>query len=160
MNPTTLGMVQGFLLAFQQLNAGLDHAPTYALDEVPRRGDPAGSVAAYLTSSVESGGSTWQVELQPLGEGVEALRPFLVRWLFDEHLGLPAGHEPEIWQVKQENCVNTLLSLLNDLLGGQPPRVWKVEARPPDDTFYDLVWDDLLLEGGTGLFLLHLGMSD
>jgi hypothetical protein len=160
MNSTTLDLVQGFLLAFQQLNAGLDHAPTYALGEVPSRGDPARSVAAYLGSSPEPGGGTWHVEVQPLAEGMEALRPLLVRWLFDNHLGLPAGHEPEIWQAKQENCVNTLLSLLQDLCGGQPPRVWKVEARPPEGTFYDLVWDDFLLESGDRLFLLHLGMSD
>ena len=149
MNATTIGLVQGFLLAFQQLNAGLDHAPTYALGEVPIRGDPATSVAEYLGTSAEPG---WQVELRSLGEGLEGLRPLL----FDQHLNLPAGHEPELWQVKQENCVNTLLSLLND----QPPQVWKVEARPPDGTFYDLVWDDFLLECGDRLFLLHLGMSD
>jgi hypothetical protein len=91
-----------------------------------------------------------------LGEGVEGLRPLLLHWLFDQHLGVPAEHDAEIWQVKQENCVNTLLSLLND----QPHRVWMVEARPPDGTFYDLVWDDFLLECGDRLFLLHLGMSD
>jgi hypothetical protein len=123
---------------------------------IPRGGDPATSVAAYLGSSAEPGGNTWQVELQPLGKGVDALRPLLLHWLFDQHLGVPAGHEAEIWEAKQQNCVNTLLSLLN----GQPHRVWKVEARPPDGTFYDLVWDDFLLERGNRLFLLHLGMSD
>jgi hypothetical protein len=35
-----------------------------------------------------------------------------------------------------------------------------VDAHPTDGGFYELVWDDLLLERGEELLLLHLGMSD
>ncbi len=155
-----LGKTQGFLLAFEHLNAGLNYAPSYDLEAVPRQGDLASSVRAHFCSYPGSGPGSWAVDLRPLDDGLEALRPVLLRWLFGEHLGLPAGHEPAIWSSKQENCVNKLLSLLKDLAGGAQVRVWNVDARPTDGGFYELVWDDLLLESGEKLLLLHLGMSD
>jgi hypothetical protein len=155
-----LGKIRGFLLAFQHLNAGLNHAPSYDLEAVPWRGDPTTSVRDHFCSYPGSGPGSWAVDLQPFEGGAEGLKPLLLRWLFDEHLGVPRGQEPAIWQGKQENCVNELLSLLNELFGGQQPRVWKVDAQPTDGRFYELVWDGVLFEKEQQLFLLHLGMSD
>ena len=49
--------------------------------------------------------------------------------------------------------------MLTGLFGGQVPRVWKVDALPPDGGCYELVWDDVVLERGEEVLLLHLGMS-
>ena len=160
MDAFTLGKLKGFLRAFEHLNIGMDHAPSYDLEPVPWKGGLAASVQAHFCSYPGSQEGSCEVRIRPAEVGVDVLGPLLRRWLFDKHFGMPAGNDANLWQFKKEACVQEFLDTLTGVFGGQAPRVRKVDAHPSDGGFYELVWDDVLLENGEELLLLHLGMSD
>jgi hypothetical protein len=160
MDQRTLGRLQGFLRAFEHLNVGMDHAPSYDVEVVPWKGGLTASVRAHFCSYPGSQEASWEVSILPAEEGMDVLGPLLQRWLFDRRFGVPAGNDANLGQFKKDACVQEFLDLLTGLFVGHAPRVWKVDARPTGGGFYELVWDDVLLENGEELLLLHLGMSD
>ena len=52
--------------------------------------------------------------------------------------------------------VATVLKTLT--LGLQPTAVWQVKIEPTG--FYEIYWDDFAIQGESGWYLLHFGMSD
>ncbi len=160
MDQLLVGKLQGFLLAIAHLNVGPDHGPSYDVEAVAWKGDLLTSVRGHFCSYSGSTDDAWAVSMRPVEEGTEALSPLLHRWLFDRHLGAPEGNDAELWRSKMDACVREFLDMLTGLFGGRPPRAWKVDARPTDGSFYELVWDDIVLESGEQILLLHVGMSD
>lgn len=162
-----LAQVQGYLAAFEALNGGADHVPTYALDPVPVAGEE--DLTAALERHVARD-TNYALTLVPVREWEPALRGALPGWLFSR-----AGHARGLGAylaahdarpALESACVNRLLDLLRALLGASGVRAWELRIAPRDgsrlEPWYEASWADYVLwrDGHTHAFLLHLGISD
>jgi hypothetical protein len=151
-NPAlALGEFRGLLAAFAWANHKCDHACTFTVEELPTGADVHEALARYF------GESASKVSATPLGDWHAAVGEALQRWLFQfGDLVKPQA----VCALTDERCQREMVGTILDAFraGLQPLEVWRVEIEPRG--FYECAWDDFAVRGASGLFLLHLGVSD
>ena len=151
MDQSDCGVVQGFLVAFEVLNTGMNHGSTFRFEGVTRVGDAQSSLSKHLQPN-----ENYEISSRPLEHWRKELTAELSRWFFALLL-LPEGLE-------QESISQTFLRILDRALGEKITAVWKVEIEATDGRglrpWYEATWSDFLFQLEGKLFLLHFGVSD
>jgi hypothetical protein len=146
-----LGELRGMLAALAWANTAADHGCTFTVEDLPATAD--------LLSALRQHFGEWAggVSVNPIGDWHEAVSAALHRWLFQ----FPDLIRPQKWcaladREFQRKVVEAVLAAFT--AGLQPRGVWRVEVEPR--AHYACAWDDFAVEGETGRFLVHLGVSD
>jgi hypothetical protein len=151
-NPTlALGELRGLLAAFAWANQKCDHACTFSVEELPDGGNVHESLVRYF------GDTASEVTAVEVGNWHAVVCDALQRWLFlFRDLVKPKAVCALTDSRSQREMVGTVLDAF--ILGLQPLEVWRVEI--VERGFYECAWDDFAVRGSSGLYMLHLGVSD
>lgn len=137
----------GYLRAFSELNSIDQGIYDFVACELERCESLEASVNNHLN---RFGIGDWN----PVFEGInwqKTLKELADKWFFSEGF-----HERN---VKRVTSIVRLVQ--EDLLKNQlTTNAWKLDVIVPNNTFYECVWDDLILETNLGLYLIHFGVSD
>jgi hypothetical protein len=146
-----LGELRGLLAAFAWANHKCNHFCTFTVEELVAGADIHEALSRYF------GESASQVSVTPLGDWPAAVGEALHRWLFQFGDLVKAEAVCALTDERtQREMVDTVLDAFR--AGLQPLKMWRVEIEPRG--FYECTWDDFAVRGSSGLFLLHLGVSD
>jgi hypothetical protein len=146
-----LGELRGLLAAFAWSNHRCNHSCTFTVEELPAAADLHESLTRYF------GEGASKVSAFLLGDWRTVVGEALQRWLFQfGDLVRPQV----VCALTDARCQREMVGTVLDAFtaGLQPLEVWRVEVEPRG--FYECAWDDLAVRGVSGLFLLHLGVSD
>ena len=146
-----LGEVRGMLAALAWANTKCDHGCTFTVEDLPAGADVHESLARHF------GEFATKVSIYAVGDWPDAIGEALHRWLFlFRDLVKPRASCSLTDERSQRELVGTVLEAF--IAGVHPLEVWRVVIEPR--TFYECAWDDFAIRGSSGLFLLHLGVSD
>jgi hypothetical protein len=146
-----IGELRGMLAALAWANTKCDHGCTFTVEELPAAPDIHESLTRHF------GDSASKVLAVALGDWHGAIGEALRRWLFlFGDLVKPRAVCALTDERHQREMVGTVLDAF--IAGLQPLEVWRVAIEPRG--FYECAWDDFAVRGSSGLFLLHLGVSD
>lgn len=151
-NPTlALGELRGMLAALAWANTKCNHGCTFTVEELPVGAD----VHVSLTQHFGEGAN--KVSFVAIGDWSGAIEEALQRWLF---LFGDLVKPQAVCSLTDERSQRKLVGIVQDVFIAalQPLEVWRVEIEPRG--FYECAWDDFAIRGSSGLFLLHLGVSD
>lgn len=145
------GELCGMLAALAWVNTAADHGCTFTVEELPDAADLPGALRLHFGEWASG------VSVILIADWHEAVSAALHRWLFQ----FPDLVRPQKWCALadgefQREVVAAVLAAFT--AGLQPREVWRVEVEPRGH--YECAWDDFAVEGGSGRFLLHLGVSD
>lgn len=151
-NPVlALGELRGLLAAFAWVNHKCDHFCTFTVEEL--------SSGAELQESLNQhfGTAAMEVSAVQIGDWNSEVGDAFLRWLFRfRDLVKPDVVCALTDERSQREIVATIMNAFT--AGLQSLEVWRVKIKPRE--FYELRWDDFAIRGSSGLFLLHLGVSD
>lgn len=149
--------LRGFLGGFEMLNEGVNHSCTYTLNAIERAGSIDDDLRAYFDNKIGS------FELEPIESWPEFMAPIADRWLFDfadrhgrDSSSGNARRSPVVGATSRSNVAHTFMWHLKALV--EPCKVWRIKVATHPS--HDLVWDDVLFERGSTLYLLHFGAVD
>ena len=146
-----IGEVRGLLRGFEWFNTRVNYGPTYTFERLA----PHASLDEALNCYFD--GDTQEIQLTPMGNWQTEVRSVLAQWLFAYcDSGLPPGVGAVGDSRSQDEQLDHFMELFQGTL--RPRAVWKVDVKL--DSFYELLWDDLVFECASGAYFLHLGMSD
>jgi hypothetical protein len=146
-----LGELRGMLAAFAWANNKCNHACTFTVEELLAGDSVQESLAQFF------GTSAIGVSAIEIGDWYAAVGDALLRWLFRfRDLVKPKVVCALTDERSQREMVATIMDAF--IAGLQPLGVWRVEVKPRG--FYECAWDDFAIRGSSGLFFLHLGVSD
>jgi hypothetical protein len=151
-NPTlALGELRGLLAAFAWANQKCDHSCTFTVEELPAGVDVRESLVRHF------GDLANRVCVVALADWREIIGDALQRWLFRfDDLVIPKAVCALTDEQSRREIVDAVIDAL--IVGLQPMEVWQVEVEPRG--FYECAWEDFAIRSRSGLFLLHLGVSD
>jgi hypothetical protein len=146
-----LGELRGLLAAFAWANTKCDHSCTFSVEELPAGAGLQESLAEYFGDSAKT------VSATEIDDWYAAVGDTLLRWLF---LFRDLVKPTAACALTDQRCQGEMVAIILDafIAGLQPLAVWRVEMEPRG--FYECAWDDFAIRGASGLFLLHLGVSD
>jgi hypothetical protein len=146
-----LGELRGLLAAFAWANLKCNHDYTFTVEELPTGADVQDSLVRQF------GEWASKVSVAKVGDWRSVVGDALQRWLFQcGDLVKPKEVCALTDEAHQREMVGTVLDTLVAAL--HPSEVWRVRIEPRG--FYECAWDDFAIRGSSGLFLLHLGVSD
>jgi hypothetical protein len=162
MHDLVIARINAFLAAFGLLNDSTNHSCTYLLTLIPRSGNVEQSLLAhfqgikgYIGDGNVCAEGGWRLSLEAVDDWRERLRHLLSEWTFGEHF-------PELLDGQlfvKRNTTEWLLSEF-DVLCGQSSAVGWILTVESERVFYDLIYEDFVLESNGHLYLLHLGFTD
>ena len=146
-----LGELRGMLAAFAWANRQAGHHQTFVVVNLPGGADLYAVVARFLD------GSATRATLTKLDNWPSSVTEALRRWLFRF---VPGGQHQAAWPPMDPYAeANVSLEILYLIEAGLQPLVaWRVEIEPLHCS--GTAWDEFVIRGASGHFLLHLGTSD
>lgn len=147
----SLSPVNAFLEVIALMNLGADHGPTYALYELENIGNIVDDIENYFKLGTLDQNVNWQVKTDLYdGNWENLVRAKATKWFFEER-----------YSPKVEDWVMTILleTFLRHLkTATQAQSAYRLQTNPAE--FYEVVWEDLILEANGKHWLLHFGWSD
>jgi hypothetical protein len=160
----SLVRLNGQLQAFEWLNEGINHVCSYSLEEIPLKGTVDESLATNFEGiwsisggaqgqQVRRGG--WTISKAEITDGWEHVRRLCLEYFFHQEFSprRPAN------STLPDYGVETFVTLLQQWAGGSTVRIFAVDASSTN-VFYDMVYNDVLIQAQDRLLLFHLGWSD
>jgi hypothetical protein len=147
-----LGELRGLLAALAWANTWVDHTCTFTVEELPEAAD----IHAALHQTFD--GWTTELSVVEIADWSVAVVDALRRWLFSFTEIISSRRTCSLThEFGQEELTELVMSSLNAAL--RPERAWRVQV-VPTTTFYECDWADFAIQGMSGRYLLHLGVSD
>lgn len=152
----SIEQLQGFLLAFENLNHGVNHGCTYAIYSMSGAESLQKVIEKYYSllntsnAPVESA-AAWNIRMNNLGsEWQLMLRKVIIHWFFEQEF----SPRVDIWMMNAcaDQVINYLVSDLGDF------EVFEVFTDPP--MWYECSWQDFAIATEGAKWLLHFGFSD
>lgn len=148
--------LQGFLLAFENLNHGVNHGCTYAIYSMAGVESLQESVEKYFSSLKTSNtplqsAATWNIRMTSLGsEWQSILHKVIIHWFFEQEFS------PQVDTWTMNACAGQVINYLVSALGNC--EVFEVFTDPP--MWYECTWQDFAIATEKTKWLLHFGFSD
>lgn len=145
-----------FLKAIALLNVGSNHGTDFLLIELDKVGSLHQDLEAYFDSLIppsarEANAKDWGIEVEEcLGKWEDVIRPGAQKWFFDGRFS------PRADQHKADSVIDTFIDLLRQ--DTKAEWLYRLSITPP--VFYQILWDDYVLESGQQRWILHFGLSD
>jgi hypothetical protein len=146
-----LGRLRGMLAVFAWANTKCDHGCTFTVEELQTHSDVLESLRLHFGESVS------KISAIELDNGHHAVTEALYRWLFMfSDLVKPEEVCALTDKRSQQEIAGAVLNVF--IAAIRPQVVWRVEIELT--RFYECAWDDFVILGTSGMFLLHFGVSD
>jgi len=133
------------------INLGTDHGATYELYSLENVGTLNEDLENYFRFGASDHNIDWRIKTELYnGKWEDIVSSIATKWFFEER------YSPKTDNWIKETISNAFITHLRNET--QARLAYRLHIEPPE--FYEIVWEDIILETKNTRWLLHFGWSD
>lgn len=146
-----LSPINAFLQAMALINLGANHEASYRLERIENVGTLNRDLEFHFKNAMLANNADWQIITeQHNGRWEELVKETVEKWFFKQEFS------PKVENDTADIIIETLVTHLQNETTAQVG--YRLKVTPP--IFYEVFWEDIILEADNQRWLLHFGFSD